>query len=186
MNKTEVFIEKARLKHGDTYDYSKVEYISCKNKIIIICKEHGEFVQTPDHHINQGSCCKKCSKVYKYTPEEWIEKATKIFGDKFDYTESKYNTAKTTIIVLCKKCNYKFETTPYSHLIQKHGCKKCCGMYQYSNDEWKEKAQSMFGDSYDYSKVDYKKCSIKITITCKKCNTEFEQTPDKSLQRHRR
>lgn len=41
------FIKKAKLKHGDNYDYSKVEYINATTKVIIICKEHGEFLQTP-------------------------------------------------------------------------------------------------------------------------------------------
>ena len=43
MSKTQVFIEKARVKHGDRYDYSKVVYVRSKDKVIITCKEHGDF-----------------------------------------------------------------------------------------------------------------------------------------------
>jgi hypothetical protein len=182
-NTSDEFIEKATQIHGDNYDYSKVEYIGAKIKIIIICKEHGDFLQTPTNHL-AGNECNKCSKVHKYTLDEWIKKAKDIFGDKFDYTKSQYKTAKTNIVILCKKCNYTFETTPYSFLIQKYGCKKCCGNYEYSNDEWINKAQSMFGDLYDYSKVDYKKSSIKVIIICKKCNNEFNQTPNSHLAGH--
>ena len=42
---TEEFIQKARLVHGDLYDYSKVEYINSKTKVNLICNEHGNFNQ---------------------------------------------------------------------------------------------------------------------------------------------
>ena len=85
---TEQFIEKAIEKHGDKYDYSKVDYKGCFIKIIIICKKHGEFLQTPDGHI-QGAGCSLCinkteGKLYnemqKYYPtiiqqfkQEWCK-----------------------------------------------------------------------------------------------------------------
>lgn len=43
VDKKTKFIEKAKNKHGDKYDYSKVEYINSTTKVCIICKEHGEF-----------------------------------------------------------------------------------------------------------------------------------------------
>ena len=58
----ESFIEKAREIHGDFYDYSKVIYKGNKTKVIIVCPEHGEFLQTPHMHISkkmQG--CPSCS-----------------------------------------------------------------------------------------------------------------------------
>ena len=58
---TEKWIKKAKIKHGDKYDYSKVEYIDSKTKICIICHKHGEFWQTPAHHL-RGQGCPKCSE----------------------------------------------------------------------------------------------------------------------------
>ena len=58
---TEEFIKKSREVHGDKYDYSKVEYVNNKNKVIIICPEHGEFPQYPVNHI-RGKGCPKCAK----------------------------------------------------------------------------------------------------------------------------
>ena len=46
---TEEFITRAKVVHGDGYDYSKVEYVGTKSPVIIICKEHGEFQQTPQN-----------------------------------------------------------------------------------------------------------------------------------------
>jgi len=51
---TDLFIKKAKLIHGDKYDYSKVDYK--QNKIIIICKKHGEFQQIPCSHLSNRSC----------------------------------------------------------------------------------------------------------------------------------
>lgn len=47
--------------HGNKYDYSKVKYINDKNKIIIICPEHGEFKQSPGDH-KRGQGCPKCKE----------------------------------------------------------------------------------------------------------------------------
>ncbi len=60
-NKTRVFIEKAKQKHGDRYDYSKVDYIRNSTNVIIVCREHGEFLQRPCNHLN-GAGCKECAK----------------------------------------------------------------------------------------------------------------------------
>lgn len=53
---TEEFIEKARLIHGNKYDYSKVEYINRNTQVIIICPIHGEFKQTPASHLTHRGC----------------------------------------------------------------------------------------------------------------------------------
>lgn len=53
------YIEKAKAIHGDKYDYSKVNYINSETKVIIICKDHGEFKQLPSSHT-QGIGCPVC------------------------------------------------------------------------------------------------------------------------------
>lgn len=37
------FKERAKLIHGNRYDYSKVDYVNSGTKVCIICPEHGEF-----------------------------------------------------------------------------------------------------------------------------------------------
>ena len=56
------FINKARIIHGDKYDYSEGTYIDYDTKIKIICPTHGEFWQSPDAHL-QGCGCQKCAHV---------------------------------------------------------------------------------------------------------------------------
>ena len=62
---TEQFIEKAKLIHGDKYDYSKTNYINYSTKIEIICKKHGSFFQTPNGHLEGKEGCNYCSKKVK-------------------------------------------------------------------------------------------------------------------------
>ena len=56
----EEFIERARKIHGSKYDYSKVNYITNRDKVCIICPKHGEFWQTPGNHIDGRCGCPKC------------------------------------------------------------------------------------------------------------------------------
>lgn len=56
----EEFIEKSIKIHFDKYDYSLINYINTYQKIKIICKKHGEFHQSPTHHL-QGSGCPLCN-----------------------------------------------------------------------------------------------------------------------------
>jgi len=55
------FIEKAKIIHGNKYDYSKIEYINSHKKVKIICTKHGEFMQQPNTHLNKRGCpiCKE-------------------------------------------------------------------------------------------------------------------------------
>ena len=52
------FVQMAKSIHGDKFDYSKAAsvYISLKEKIPIICKIHGEFLQRPSSHLRRASC----------------------------------------------------------------------------------------------------------------------------------
>lgn len=52
-------IEKFKSVHMNKFDYSKFNYITIKTKSIIICKEHGEFLQHANAHLN-GNGCPKC------------------------------------------------------------------------------------------------------------------------------
>ena len=65
---TNEFIEKAELVHSN-YDYSKVEYVNNKTKVIIICQKHGEFLISPDNFL-QGKGCPKCGNHLSYAEEE--------------------------------------------------------------------------------------------------------------------
>lgn len=63
---TEQFIEEARIVHGDIYDYSLVNYTGKDNKVKIICKKHGIFLQTPHQHVTSKHGCPKCKLKHQF------------------------------------------------------------------------------------------------------------------------
>jgi very-short-patch-repair endonuclease len=69
----EEFIERATLLHQGIYDYSKVEYTLAKELVIIKCKNHGEFTQTPYCHL-QGQGCPDCIHKSEGKLSQWLEK----------------------------------------------------------------------------------------------------------------
>jgi len=72
-NSREEFIKNAKKIHGNKYDYSLVEYSSNKDKVIIICKEHGQFLQRADGHIT-GKGCSRCKNKSEGRIAEYLEK----------------------------------------------------------------------------------------------------------------
>lgn len=75
---TKLFIQKARKIHGERYDYSRSLYVNTKSPVIITCKEHGNYTQTPSDHL-QGAGCHRCndslgeSRVSKWLSDNNVE-----------------------------------------------------------------------------------------------------------------
>lgn len=154
---TEKFIEKARKIHGNLYDYSKVNYINNRTKVIIIDPEHGEFLQTPHNHL-KGNKCYKQYKCKKLTTEEFIEKSKTIHNNLYDYSKVNYINSQTKVIII-DPIYGEFLQTPNKHLNgQGHisrGKIKITNTKKYNNKIFIEKARKVHGDLYDYSKVNY-------------------------------
>ena len=160
---TAEFIEKVRLVHNDRYDYSKTIYVKQKQKIIIICKIHGEFLQRTDCHLN-GSGCLECFNLNKVLI--FIEKAKEIHSNKYNYDNVVYSDFKNKIIITCKEHGNFLQRTA-CHLNKK-GCKECSDLKKKLNtDEFLQKIKLIHKDKYDYSKVVYTGCKNKIYIICK-------------------
>lgn len=118
--KTSDFINRASKIHKN-YDYSKVVYKSSTDKVIIICRKHGEFTQTPNSHLNCSGCniCK-------------LSKGEKIIKSFLDSKNINY------------KCQYRFDdckdkyTLPFDfYLLDYNTCIEFDG-YQHFNpvEKW--------------------------------------------------
>lgn len=68
---TQEFIRKAIEKHGNLYDYSKVEYVYSARKVEIICNKHGIFKQRPGMH-QRGAGCPRCSNRVSKAETRWL------------------------------------------------------------------------------------------------------------------
>lgn len=112
----------------------------------------------------------------KITTEEFIERAKKVHGDKYDYSLSFCNGDKQNVEITCKEHGYTF-TQRNDHHIRGSKCPKCSNVYRPTTEEFVKKAQSIHGDKYDYSLVKYKTAKENVVIVCDK-HGEFIQTPD--------
>lgn len=71
---TESFIRLSNEKHGNKYDYSKVEYKTQKDKVIITCRRHGDFLQKPSNHYHLGRGCRRCGESKgEMEIRKWLE-----------------------------------------------------------------------------------------------------------------
>lgn len=178
---TENFIVKARRTHGDKYDYSKSVYVKSKEKIIITCREHGDFNQTPNNHL-RGAGCFKCGKrsmgeKQNLNTEIFITRARKTHGDVYDYSKVNYVDSYTKITIGCEK-HGDFEQLPTSHL-RYLGCPTCSLRDKHlnlrmSNEDFIKKAKEVHGDIYDYSVTNFSGNGSSVKINCEKHGT-FEQ-----------
>jgi len=100
----------------------------------------------------------------KLTTEEFIEKARRVHGDKYDYSRVEYVNAKTKICVICPE-HGEFWQTPDKHLSG-HNCPFCHPNSKKCTNEFIELARKVHGDKYDYSKTIYKGMLSKVCITC--------------------
>ena len=120
----------------------------------------------------------------KLTIEEFIEKAKKVHGDKYDYSKVDYKNINTKVCIICSD-HGEFKQAPNPHL-RGRGCPRCglkssSELRRSSIDDFVKKSREIHGDKYDYSKVCYKNTNTKVTIICP-THGEFEQKPSNHLQ----
>ena len=188
---TQKFIERALLveKHKGKVDYSKVNYVNAKTKVILICRIcRTEFLQVPSYHL-QGSGCHTCAHR-PWTTQEFIARALLVekHKGKFDYSKVNYVNSQTKVIIICRICRTEFLQVPNSHL-QGSGCDKCAHIkIQADQTDTKEvmvqKAVEVHEEgAYDYTDSIYTRSCDKIQIKCNRCTNTFWQTPNNHISK---
>jgi hypothetical protein len=166
--------------HGDKYDYSKVQYISSRIKVCIVCKKHGEFWQVPSGHLS-GKGCLSCNS--KVDLNYFINRAKLVHNNKYDYTKVSYIDYETKVCIICP-IHGEFWQTPHSH-IRGRVCIKCgydmTGKRNSSSlESFIQKSIEVHGNKYSYDKTIYVNAISKVIIYCK-IHGYFEQTPREHL-----
>ena len=192
----EEFVRRAKEKFGDKYDYSKIDYIDFTTKVCIIHPKYGEFWQKPCCHLSSKSGYvgkeKKKETLRRKSRKEILEEDffKSVKGRNYDYSETVINKASDKITIICQK-HGKFKQITYTHM---NGgiCPECLlEARRYTNDMFIEKANSVHGNEYDYSKVDYKDSQAKVAIICHKKDIlgnehgVFWQKPNSHLLGHK-
>lgn len=226
------FIKRSVNIHGSKYDYSKVIYKNLHNKVTIIL-DGIEYYQTPIKHL-MGRCPEK--NTPKMTQDEFLSRAKKTWGNKYDYSLVEYDGTSKKIKIIYDGIIY--EQNPYSHIkglavesriistedfIKKskkiHGDRynydqvEFVNSYQVvqigyngifylqkpyshllgkrpeqlrvkkSTNKFIMESNNLHDFKYNYDKVDYKKNSVKVIITCL-LHGDFTQTPQCHLKGH--
>lgn len=159
----EIFIARCKELYGDRYDYSQVVYKGNKEKVCVICPEHGEFWVTPNNHL-RGSRCPGCYGTPKKTNDEFIEQARNIHGDKYDYSKVDYKGNKIKVCIICPE-HGEFWQSPNSHLKGAQ-CPACSGMQRITLPIFIERCTMIHKGKYDYSSVHFEKLHDFVKIVC--------------------
>lgn len=179
----EKFVEEATKRHGGLYSYANAEYVGSKIPLLITCSIHGDFLQTPNLHL-KGNGCRLCweerrGKSLRLNTEEFIEKAIKVHGSKYDYSRTEYETQSTKVIITCPM-HGEFPQWPNDHL-QGAGCPDCKREYVSKTlsmpfDDFKRKAEERFGGRFEYHEDSFTNATNHCKITCREHGV-FYQVP---------
>lgn len=127
----EEFIQRSKNKFGNRYDYSLFYKMpEGRKKVKIKCKEHDViFLQDPKNHMLGHTGCPKCHsnilsgnshnrgkfKTQEELNKDFIDRATIIHSDKYDYKQFVYVNNGTRGKITCKK-HGEFFQAPSNHL----------------------------------------------------------------------
>lgn len=179
----EQFIAQAKAKHGGRYDYSLVKYVNGRTEVKIICSVHDVFAQMPEKHL-AGQGCDQCGTIEaglkrRSNTEEFIRKAKKIHGERYDYSLVDYVDSTTEVKIICPVHNI-VRQTPSGHLTSVLGCGDCAPNKKLSTEIFIQRANVVHNDRYDYSLVEYVDAHTKVLIICPDHDV-FPMTPSNHL-----
>jgi predicted nucleic acid-binding Zn-ribbon protein len=111
------FLEKAEAKYGNAYDYSETLFIGNGEHLSVVCPVHGPFSIVAKEHLRGCGRCgyDRANKSKCLTKEEFVDRAVKVHGNKYDYSHVEYVHSGTRVRILCDEHGL-FEQTPSNHL----------------------------------------------------------------------
>ena len=167
------FLDKGKETHGDWYDYSKVDYMNSSEKVIIICPEHGEFLQTPNSHRKSG--CMGCGRLLTenaltYDHDTLLQKCKDKFGDKFTYDFTGYKNSTSKVKIIYPEHGV-FKNTVSQHISSDYGCTSCSSIHRKTNRISKEDhltfLYELFPEGYHFFEEDVNTSKDLVRVYCK-------------------
>lgn len=113
------------------------------------------------------------------TQEEFLIRAKKVHGDRYDYSKTVYMGMYKKIFINCA-VHGLFEKMSRDHIFSKVGCPACSGCSKLTTESFLKSANRVHGDTYDYSLVNIVSSHSKIKIICREHGV-FEQTPSNHI-----
>jgi hypothetical protein len=123
------FIERIEKIFGNNkFDYSELNYIDAHTPLTLMCNKCNNKENKAPSVWYKGFGCLKCqgNTVGKksFTTEKFIERAKKIHGDRYDYSQVMYINTWSKVKIICHKHGL-FYQIPNVHINSKSGCPKC-------------------------------------------------------------
>lgn len=186
------FVESATDAWDGRWDYSKAVFVTTKDKVVITCKIHGDFNQTPwDHLVLKKVGCPLCSGLLR-DAETFLRAASFTeFYNAFDYSRVVYVNTKTKIHLRCLIHNKDFTQVPSLFLTGAKGCPVCkvearslrpSPIAKKTTQQFLEQlSQSPARKDRDYSKIEYTGVATSVIIACKE-HGEYKQKPQALLK----
>jgi len=176
--------EKCVATHGDRYIYDKVVFFSSRDRVVIVCRVHGEFQQVAKEH-SRGRGCKACAEQSRRMGyKKFVELASQVHCSKYKYAGFFESRSRVMVNIECP-VHGKFTQLRDNHL-RGHGC-KMCGKSQLTESlataagsKFISQAIAVHGGRYDYGKTVYKSAKEKVVITCV-AHGDFLQSPSGHL-----
>lgn len=182
------FIERARAKHGDRYDYSQTVYTATREPIDVICSEHGLFrINRANDHLHGTGCVRCVYDKLTDTKDGFVRKARETHGDRYDYSLAEYKNALTPVKIICS-IHSTWKQRPAQH-VRGHGCPECghgvaSAKRSMRLNDFIARANEVHSNKYSYEKAEYRpKSNGKVLITCPD-HGDFWQDSGNHLQGH--
>lgn len=184
--------------HGERYDYSKIDLksFSMKNKVTIICPDHGEFEQQAAKH-SAGQRCRECWRGSLIPKEEFAKRAHHIHGEKMYSYDKLPNEIRihSNYLIDCED-HGEFAMIAYNHLKLERGCPLCSKKNRdidYFKDLSEEYSYEVVGEFKGYSSILEVECRLHgksqrslsyclKSYTCNGCYQDKENVKAKELK----
>ena len=190
-NEEITFLQKAKEKFGNKFDFSNIKYKNNSTDINFKCNDCGnEITISPSKLLTRKIGCRECSKSVLARPfDEFIKIFNKKRGDKITLLtpEEEYKNEDSLISARCNVCGNEYKQCARNLMFSKYSCKKCASKEAskdigvckpMTKEEFiKKSVLAHPGEEYDYSKVVYVNHDTPVNIYCPKHKLSFWQKP---------
>lgn len=175
------FLNQAREKFGDRFDYNKMVYAGAKTPAVIGCGVHGDFTQAPHNHLRSAYGCPSCAesarssrgvgrkgtKTYHST-DKYLARVSLPEGYTIDMSRYIGITAGE-VGITCPTHGTIWEP-PRSVLLRGYPCSRC-GQERAKPatkdfENFKTEAEKIHGPKYTYKGDEYENRKSVLTILC--------------------
>lgn len=143
--------------------------------VVITCPEHGDYLRTPALHLHRNIGCGLCGDRKASTKRriglvEFIRRATKIHGDKYDYSKVNYINTANKVEIICPT-HGSFFIRPSDMLSNEQGCKLCgietsAKVRSWDKNDFIQQANVVHDNKYLYDNTNIVNTLTKVEIIC--------------------